>query len=61
MRADELDDVYGTLSEALGRIGEGRSALFLATLCLDLVAAHADRGVVDAAIARAERLTRDHA
>ena len=57
MRADELDDVYGTLSEALGRTGERQASLFLATLALDLITG-VDRAVVVAAIERAERLAR---
>ena len=57
MQAETLDDVYGALSEALGRIGERDTPLFLATLVLDLIAEHDDASFARAAIARAERLT----
>lgn len=51
-----LDRIYGVLAEALGRVGEDRAALFLATVLLDLIASSADHEPVAAAIARGERL-----
>lgn len=56
MHAESLDQVYGALSEALGRIGAPDAPLFLATLVLDLVAHHDDAAFAREAIARAERL-----
>ena len=56
MRADELDDVYGMLADALGRVEAPQAPLLLATLALDLITG-LDRAVAVAAIARAERLT----
>ncbi len=58
MRAETLDDVYGALSTALGRVGEAGAPLFLATLVLDLIARLPDGTVAGDAIERAERLTR---
>lgn len=58
MHSDALDRVYGVLSETLGRVGEDRAPLFLATLVLDLIAERADAAGALEAIARAERLTR---
>ena len=57
MHAEALDAVYGTLSAALGRLGERDASLFLATLVLDLIASGDDGERVVEAIARAERLT----
>ena len=59
MHSDALDRVYGVLSETLGRVGEVRAPLFLATLVLDLIAERADAAEALEAIARAERLTRN--
>jgi hypothetical protein len=38
----ELDTVYTALAEALGRVGEGTTPLFLSTLCLSLLAKQAN-------------------
>lgn len=56
MKPTDLDRLYSTLSEALGRVGKERASLLLATLALDLIAGSGDAGVVQAAIERAERL-----
>ena len=56
MNATDLDRLYTALCEALGRVGEARAALLLATLALDLMAGSGDAAVVQAAIQRAERL-----
>ena len=58
MHSDALDRVYGVLAETLGRVGEDKAPLFLATLVLDLIAERADAAEALDAIARAERLTR---
>ena len=58
MDPTELDTLYATLSEAIGRVGEARAPLFLATLALDLIARQPDGLAAAAAIERAERLTR---
>jgi hypothetical protein len=56
MSPERLETLYTALAEALGRVGESRAQLLLATLALDLIAHHADTDAVAAAIARAERL-----
>lgn len=58
MHAETLDEVYGLLSAALGRIGERDAPQFLATLALDLIAHQADGDFARDAIVRAERLLR---
>ena len=55
-RPERLDDLYTALAEALGRVGDDKSALLLATLALDLIAHHPDADAAADAIARAERL-----
>ena len=54
--AEQLDRLYTQLAEALGRVGEARASLFLATLVLDLLAAGVDPSRVPEAIARSESL-----
>ena len=56
MTGDDLDRSYTALSEALGRVGEDRSALLLATLSLALLAREDDVQTVLDLIAQAERL-----
>ena len=56
MTGDDLDRSYTALSEALGRVGDGKSALLLATLSLALLAREADVQTVLDLIAQAERL-----
>ncbi|KQW36476.1 hypothetical protein [Rhizobacter sp. Root404] len=56
MTGDDLDRSYTALSEALGRVGEDRSALLLATLSLALLAREDDVQSVLDLIAQAERL-----
>ncbi|CAM5796708.1 hypothetical protein [Rhizobacter fulvus] len=56
MTGDDLDRGYTALSEALGRVGEDRSALLLATLSLALLAREDDVQTVLDLIAQAERL-----
>ncbi|MEO8936954.1 MAG: hypothetical protein ABI277_18995 [Burkholderiaceae bacterium] len=57
MNPAELDRIYTTLSEALGRVGEDGASLFLATLVLDVIATHVQAADALAALARAERLS----
>ena len=59
MTSDELDRCYAALAEALGRVGEGKASLLLATLALGLVARQADAEAVLPLIAQAERLSAD--
>ena len=56
MTGDDLDRSYTALSEALGRVGEEKAALLLATLSLALLAREEDVQVVLELIAQAERL-----
>lgn len=56
MKPADLDRLYTALCEALGRVGERRASLLLATLALDLMARADDSDDVRSAIARAERL-----
>ena len=57
MSDDDLDQTYTALSEALGRVGEQKAALFLATLSLELPARQPDAQTVLPVIAMAERLS----
>ena len=62
MRTDRLDALYTTLAEALGRVGEERTSLLLATLSLEWLSSCAEDDARSrfamAAIERAERLAR---
>jgi hypothetical protein len=58
MNSDDLDRSYTELCEALGRVGEDRSALLLATLSLALLAREDDTQLVLNLISQAERLAR---
>ena len=57
MSDDDLDQTYTALIEALGRVGEQKAALFLATLSLELLARQPDAQAVLPVIAMAERLS----
>ena len=59
MTSDELDHCYTALAEALGRVGEDKASLLLATLALGLVARQAAAQDVLPLIAQAERLSAD--
>ncbi len=52
----ELDDCYTALSQALGRAGEERAPLLLATLCLALMVRQPQAAPVLELIGQAERL-----
>jgi hypothetical protein len=56
---NELDTGYTALAEALGRVGEANTPLFLATLALSLLAALPDTQSGLDAIAQAEGLVGD--
>jgi hypothetical protein len=58
MNTDGLDRSYTELCEALGRVGEDKSTLMLATLSLALLAREDDAQLVLDLIAQAERLAR---
>ena len=51
-----LTDTYTALAQAIARLGDERTPLFLATLSLALLARQADAGGATALIAQAERL-----
>ncbi|MES2944559.1 MAG: hypothetical protein V4772_16950 [Pseudomonadota bacterium] len=53
----QLDQTYTALAEATARVGEGKAALFLATLALALLSRQADAAEALALIAQAERLS----
>lgn len=56
MNAEELDETYSMLSEAIGRVGPGRAPLFLATLSLALLARQPNSEDALYLVAQAERL-----
>jgi hypothetical protein len=56
MNNNDLDHSYTELSEALGRVGQDRCPLLLATLSVALLARENDVRVVLDLIAQAERL-----
>ena len=57
MSPDDLDRAYAALSEALGRVGDERASLLLATLSLALLAREPDAQAALPLIAQAERLS----
>ncbi|UUZ62464.1 hypothetical protein LP414_10030 [Polaromonas sp. P1(28)-13] len=57
MNDAQLDHLYSALAQAIGRAGEARAPLFLATLALALLSHEADADKALAQIAQAERLT----
>ncbi|MBF6990468.1 MULTISPECIES: hypothetical protein [Cupriavidus] len=54
MQADDLDLAYTRLCEALGRVGEARSPLLLAMMCLGLMSRQDSLAPVLALIDEAE-------
>lgn len=56
MTEQQLADTYTALSQAIARVGEQRSTLFLATLSLALIARQHDADAALPLIAQAERL-----
>jgi hypothetical protein len=56
MQPEQLDTIYTELAEAIGRVGEAKASLMLATLSLDLITRMPDARIVAEAIVRAERL-----
>ncbi len=56
MNPDDLDTAYTALAQALGRVGQERSPLLLATLALALLARQGDAQAVLPLIEQAERL-----
>jgi hypothetical protein len=59
MNAQDLDATYTALAQALGRVGQDRSPLLLATLALALLARQADAQAALPLIDQAERLARE--
>jgi len=57
MSENELEQTYTTLAECIGRVGENKTSLLLATLALDLLSQQADAQDALAHIVQAERLT----
>jgi len=55
----DLDSVYTTLAETLGRVDVEKTALFLSTLCLSLLAKQGNAQTAMSVIAQAEKLIRD--
>lgn len=60
MTDSELDTVYTALAESLGRVGETKAPLLLATLCLSLLANEDDASKAMTLLAQAEGLTGEH-
>lgn len=58
MNSAEIDAVYTELAEAIARVGEERTHLFLATLALDLLSLQANAAIAIEHIAKAERLAK---
>ena len=56
MNNAELELTYTALAECIGRVGEARTPLLLATLALDLLHRQADADAALARILQAERL-----
>ena len=54
MSAEDLDQCYSTLCETMARVGEQKSPLLLAMLCLSLMSRRADADEVRRLIAQAE-------
>lgn len=55
MNAEELDRSYTELCHAMTRVGEAKSPLFLAMMCLTLMARQPSSGAVLAMIETTER------
>jgi hypothetical protein len=56
MTEAQLASTYSALAEAISRLGQGKSELFLATLALDLLSQQNDPQHCLSLIERAERL-----
>lgn len=56
MSENELEQTYTALAECIGRVGENKTSLLLATLALDLLSQQADAQDALAHILQAERL-----
>ncbi|MDR3452422.1 MAG: hypothetical protein P4L96_06410 [Rhodoferax sp.] len=56
MSETDLELTYTELAECIGRIGENKTSLLLATLALDLLSQQADAKTALAHILQAERL-----
>ena len=55
MNAEELDRSYAELCHAMTRVGEAKSTLFLAMMCLQLVSRQPSSDAVLAMLETAER------
>lgn len=55
MQADQLDLSYTELCHAMARVGEPQALLFLATLCLAMIAREPSADAVLSAIRQAEQ------
>jgi hypothetical protein len=56
MSETDLELTYTALAECIGRVGENKTSLLLATLALDLLGRQADASAALAHILQAERL-----
>lgn len=56
MSETQLERTYTALAECIGRVGEDRTPLLLATLALDLLSQQPDAEAALARISQAERL-----
>ncbi|OOG50452.1 hypothetical protein [Polaromonas sp. C04] len=56
MSETQLELTYTALAECIGRVGESKTSLLLATLALDLLSQQADAQTALAHILQAERL-----
>ncbi len=54
MTSEEIDLAYSSLCEAMSRVGETRSPLLLAALCLSMITRHDNLAEVQALIQQAE-------
>ncbi len=57
MNDAEIELTYTALAQCIGRVGEAKTSLLLATLALDLLCRQPDAGAALARISQAERLT----
>jgi hypothetical protein len=56
MNPQEIETAYTAIANAIHQVGESHAQLFLATLCLSLVADRANSEGVETLIAQAARL-----
>ncbi len=54
MTPEDIDVAYSSLCEAMSRVGEDKSPMLLAALCLSLITRHDDVAVVESLIRQAE-------